>query len=107
MLTATTILIISYIIIFSNKINRAIIAILGSCAMIFFGILTQTKAIEGIDFNTITLLIGMMIIVGITQKSGVFQFIAIWTAQKVNANPRGLLISISLVTAIQIGRAHV
>lgn len=41
----------------------------------------------------------MMIVVGISEKSGMFQYVAIWGAKKVNANPRGLLVVLAFVTA--------
>ena len=97
---ASCILIITYLILFSEKLNRAVAALLGATMMIFAGVLTQKEAIEGIDFNTISLLIGMMIIVGITEKSGVFKFLAIWAAQKTKVNPRGLLAVLAVITAL-------
>ena len=97
---ATSILVISYIILFTEKLNRAVVALLGASVMIFTGILTQSSALAGIDFNTISLLIGMMIIVGITEKSGMFQYVAIKSAKLVKASPRGLLIMLSVVTAV-------
>lgn len=100
MILSSAILIVSYIILFTEKLNRAVVALLGATVMIFTGILTQETAIAGIDFNTLALLIGMMTIVGISEKSGMFQFVAVWAAKKVHANPRGLLIVLSLVTAI-------
>lgn len=96
---ATAIVIISYVILFTEKVNRAIVALLGATIMIFAGILTQETALKGIDFNTLSLLIGMMTIVGISEKSGMFQFVAVWGAKKVHANPRGLMVVLALVTA--------
>ena len=100
MVLSTAILAVSYLILFTEKLNRAVIALLGACVMIFSGILTQETALKGIDFNTLALLIGMMTIVGISEKSGIFQFVAVWAAQKVRANPRGLMIALSAVTAV-------
>ncbi len=100
MILSSAILIVSYIVLFTERLNRAVVALLGAAVMIFTGILTQETAIAGIDFNTLALLIGMMTIVGISEKSGMFQFVAVWAAKKVNANPRGLLIVLSLVTAV-------
>lgn len=97
---ATAIVIISYVVLFTEKVNRAIVALLGATVMIFVGILTQETALKGIDFNTLSLLIGMMTIVGISEKSGMFQFVAVWAAKKVRANPRGLLVVLSVVTAV-------
>ena len=87
-------------ILFTEKLNRAVVALLGAALMIFSGILTQETALQGIDFNTISLLVGMMTIVGISEKSGMFQFVAVWGAKKVRTNPRGLLIVLAFVTAV-------
>ncbi len=100
MVLSTLILVISYIILFTEKLNRAVVAMLGAGAMIFAGILTQTTAIKGIDFNTLALLSGMMIIVGISEKSGMFQFVAVWAAKKVKANPRALMIVLAAIVAV-------
>ena len=90
---------LTYVVVMTEKINRAIVSLLAAGLMIVLGILNQEAAIRGIDFNTIGLLIGMMLIVAITRQSGIFQFLAIWSAKKVNANPWGILVMISLVTA--------
>ena len=103
MILSTAILIVSYIILFTEKLNRAVVALLGASVMIFAGILSQQTAIQGIDFNTLALLIGMMTIVGISEKSGMFQFVAVWGAQKVKANPRGILVVLATVTALFSG----
>ena len=100
MILSSAILIVSYIILFTEKLNRAVVALLGAAVMIFSGILSQEQALKGIDFNTLALLIGMMTIVGISEKSGMFQYVAVWAAQKVRANPRGLLVVLAVVTAL-------
>jgi Na+/H+ antiporter NhaD/arsenite permease-like protein len=97
---AAILFVITYGVVMSEKINRAIVALVAAGLMIVLGILNQEAAIRGIDFNTIGLLIGMMLIVAITRQSGIFQFLAIWSAKKVNAQPWGILVMISLVTAI-------
>ena len=97
---ATAIVIISYVVLFTEKVNRAIVALLGAAVMILIGILTQKTALQGVDFNTLALLIGMMTIVGISEKSGMFQYVAVWGAKKVRANPRGLMIVLAVVTAV-------
>ncbi|MCP3851846.1 MAG: ArsB/NhaD family transporter [Gammaproteobacteria bacterium] len=97
---STILFIATYLVIISEKVNRAIIALLGASLMIMLGVLTQEAAISGVDFNTIGLLTGMMVIVAITQRSGIFQFIAIWSAKKVKADPWGIMLMLSVVTAI-------
>jgi len=57
--------VVTYAIIISEKVHRTVIAMAGAGLLVLLGIVTQEKAIEGIDFNTLGLLIGMMIIVGI------------------------------------------
>ncbi|MBC7950734.1 MAG: ArsB/NhaD family transporter [Rhodospirillaceae bacterium] len=100
MAAATAVLVSTYAVIISEKINRAVIALLGAGAMILVGVLNQEAAIRGIDFNTIALLTGMMIMVAITRRSGVFQYVAIWSAKQVKANPAGILFTLQMVTAV-------
>ena len=100
MFVATAILCIAYAFIISERINRAVVALLGAGAMIILGVLNQELAVGGIDFNTIFLLIGMMVIVGIMKNSGVFQYVAILAAKSVKGNPRALLIVLSIITAV-------
>ncbi|MBT3237266.1 MAG: ArsB/NhaD family transporter [Rhodospirillaceae bacterium] len=97
---STTILIVSYVVLLSEKLNRTVIALIGGCLAIVTGVISQDQAIAGIDFNTIALLTGMMIIVSITRQSGVFEYVAIWSAKKVKADPMGILIVLSIVTAV-------
>ena len=78
MWVSTCILAITYAVIMSEKVNRAIVALVGSGLMIVVGVLDQDEAIKGIDWNTIGLLTGMMILVSISRRSGMFQFLAIW-----------------------------
>ena len=78
---AAGLFVLTYAIIISEKVHRTIIALAGAMLMILLGVLTQEQAILGIDFNTIGLLIGMMVIVGIAKDSGMFQFVALWAAR--------------------------
>lgn len=100
MITATIILCIAYAFIISEKLNRAVVALLGAGMMIFLGVMNQATAVSGIDFNTIFLLIGMMAIVGVTKRSGVFQYVAILSAKLVRGNPRSLMLVLILITAV-------
>ena len=97
---ASVILILSYAVLFSEKLNRAVAVMLGAAAMVLLGVLSYDQALKGIDFNTIALLIGMMIMVGIMEKSGAFQYAAVKSAKLVKANPRGILAVLGMVTAV-------
>ena len=97
---STVLLVLAYVTIMTDRLNRAVVALLGAGLMIVTGILSQDEAIRGVDFNTIGLLAGMMLIVGITRRSGVFEYVAIWSAKAVKANPAGVLALLSVVTAV-------
>ncbi len=97
---AGALFVFTYAMILTERLNRAIVSLTMACLMILGGVLTQEAAFQGVDFNTLGLLTGMMIIVGITKDSGVFQYLAIWSAKRVNADPWGILVTLVLVTAI-------
>ena len=73
---ALSIFVVVYFFIISEIVHRTVIALLGAAVMIMSGILTQSKAISYVDFNTIGLLVGMMLIVSITAETGVFNYMA-------------------------------
>jgi len=100
MWVSTCILAITYATIMSEQVNRAIIALVGAGVMILIGVLDQEEAIHGIDFNTIGLLTGMMILVSISRRSGMFQYLAVRAAQLAKAHPAGILLLLQLTTAV-------
>ena len=100
MWVSTCILAVTYATIMSEKVNRAIVALVGAGVMILVGVLDQHEAIRGIDFNTIGLLTGMMILVSISRRSGMFQYLAVWSAQAAKAHPAGILIILQITTAV-------
>ncbi len=97
---STALLVVTYATIMTEKLNRAIVALLGGGLMISLGLLNQEQAVEGIDFNTLALLTGMMLIVAISRRSGIFQYIAIVSAKAAKASPAGILVMLGVVTAI-------
>jgi len=100
MWTSTILLVVVYVVIITERVNRAIIALLGAGLMIQFGVLDQTEAVKGIDFNTIALLTGMMLLVSVSRKSGMFQFVAIWSAKRAKAVPWRVMLMLSVTTAV-------
>ncbi len=100
---AVVIFIAAYALIISEKVHRTIVGIFGAMLMIIAGIISQETAIHHIDFNTLGLLMGMMIIVNITSETGLFNFLAIWAAKKVKAQPVKLLVALSALTAVCSG----
>ncbi|HXH65344.1 MAG TPA: ArsB/NhaD family transporter [Mariprofundaceae bacterium] len=96
---AVSILLAVYGMIMVERFNRAVLSLLGAGIMVLGGVITQQQAVAGIDFNTIGLLTGMMVIVAISQKTGMFQYVAIRSAKAVGASPLGILIMLAVVTA--------
>ncbi len=100
MWVATLLFVAVYAIIMTDKVNRAIIALVGAGLAILSGVMTQHEAMGAVDFNTLGLLLGMMLIVNVTRRSGLFQYVAIWATKKVDARPWGILLMMSIVTAV-------
>lgn len=99
-LIAVLIFILTYIAIISEKVNRTVVALFGAVLMIIFQVISQEDAFSIVDFNTIGLLIGMMLIVNILKKTGVFQYVAIKTAKAAKGDPWKIIVSFSVITAI-------
>ncbi|RCX19577.1 Na+/H+ antiporter NhaD/arsenite permease-like protein [Fontibacillus phaseoli] len=97
---AIGIFLLTYALIISEKIHRTLLAMAGAVLMIMLGIIDQESAIHHIDFNTLGLLIGMMIIVNTTAETGVFNYIGIWTAKRAKGNPLTILWLLALITAV-------
>jgi Na+/H+ antiporter NhaD/arsenite permease-like protein len=99
MVVSTVILVVTYGVIIWDKLNRAIVALVGAAVMVVIGALDQNEALKGIDWNTIGLLTGMMILVSISRRSGMFEYLAVWAAQKAKAHPAGILLLLQITTA--------
>jgi len=99
-IVAIVIFITAYALIISEKVHRTVVGLFGAMLMILLGIIDQETAVHHIDFNTIGLLMGMMIVVNITSETGLFNFLAIWAAKKVKAQPVALLVALSTLTAV-------
>ena len=97
---AGSLFVLTYMLIITERLSRAVIAMMAAALMIIGGVLTQEAAVQGVDFNTIGLLTGMMVIVGITRSSGMFQYLAIRSAKVVKADPWGILVMLMFVTAV-------
>lgn len=97
-----SILIFAAVILFivTEKIDRTVAAISGAVLMIITNVLTLEKAISHIDFNTIGVLMGMMIVVSIVKNSGLFEYIAIYAAKKSKGNPWRIMVYFIIITAV-------
>ena len=100
MWVSAAVLALTYAVVISGRLNRAVVALIGATFIIVIGALDQNAAISGVNWDTIGLLTGMMILVSISRRSGLFQYLAVWSAQKAKASPAGILIMLQLVTAL-------
>lgn len=100
LLVAVLIFVATYALIISEKIHRTVLAMAGAVLMILLGVLNQEEALHGVDFNTLGLLIGMMVIVGIAKDSGMFQFVAIWASKMGKGKPLPIFLLLGLITAV-------
>lgn len=102
--TATTIFLLAYAVIVSEKIHKTIIAIFGAGLMLVLKILEQHEAFHveeyGVDWNVIFLLISMMVIINLMRPTGVFEYIAIKSAKLGKGDPFRILVIFAVVTAV-------
>ena len=98
---AVIIFCLTYVGIMSEKFPRTICALVGGGAMVYGGYVTQSEAFgKYIDWNTLGLLAGMMILISVVKKSGFFQVLALWAMKRSKGSPRELLVLLSCVTAV-------
>ena len=88
-------------IIASERLHRTKVALIGAAIVVLFASdYSQELAVEAIDFNTIGLLAGMMILVHLTQETGVYDYIAIRAGQLSRGRPFFVVLSLAVTTAV-------
>lgn len=102
-IAALAVFLTAYVLIATEKINRAVVALGGAAAMVVIGGARGHQVFfsesTGIDWNVIFLLLGMMILVGILRTTGVFEYLAIWSAQRAGGRPFRMMVLLVLITA--------
>src|SRR3712207_936275 len=101
MALAVGIFVVALAAIASERVDRTKVALLGAVLVLLTQTIDQEVAVEAIDFNTIGLLVGMMLMVRITEQTGVYTWLAIRAGQLSRGRP------LAVVLALEIGRAHV
>ncbi|HET6703790.1 ArsB/NhaD family transporter [Amycolatopsis sp.] len=101
---AVTVFVVAYIFIATEKIPKMAAALGGAGVVLALGVSGADDAFfsedTGVDWNVIFLLLGMMIIVGILRRTGVFEYVAIWAAKRAKGSPLRVMILLCLITAI-------
>lgn len=96
---AIAIFVISLLLIITEKTHRTAASIAGAAALLAFKVLSVEEAISYIDFNTLGVLIGMMIFVNIVKNSGLFEYVSIKTAKIARGKPWKIMLLFTIVTA--------
>ncbi|MEU2551419.1 ArsB/NhaD family transporter [Streptomyces sp. NPDC013313] len=93
----------AYALIISEKIHRVAVALGGAGLMLAIGATDDVSAFyseeSGIDWNVIFLLMGMMMIVGVLKKTGMFEYLAIWAVKRARAKPFRIMAMLVVITA--------
>ena len=93
----------AYVLIATERIHRVAAALSGAAAMVLLGVVDAHTAFfseeTGVDWNVIFLLLGMMIIVSIIKQTGVFEYLAIWSAKRARGRPFAILVMFVVITA--------
>ncbi|MBA3328196.1 MAG: ArsB/NhaD family transporter [Solirubrobacterales bacterium] len=84
----------------SERVDRTKVALVGAMLVLLTQTIDQEHAIEAIDFETIGLLAGMMLIVRVTEPTGVYTYLAIRAGQLARGRPLGVVASLALSTAL-------
>jgi Na+/H+ antiporter NhaD/arsenite permease-like protein len=104
MWTSAALLVVSYILIFTELLHRTIAAILGAITMIgvgmWQGFYSQQEAMQSVDANTILLLAAMMMLVAMLRPTGAFDYAAVHITQWAKGSPKLLLIYLSLAVSL-------
>ncbi len=103
-LLAAIVFLISLVLIFTEKLHRTIVGVAGAALMVLLGRIlgfySESEAIAAIDFNTLGLLLGMMILVSLLEPTGFFQYLAVWAGRMSKGKPVRLLILLGTVTTL-------
>lgn len=84
----------------SEKIHRALAALLGAVALLIIGVIDFETGLESIDFNTLGVLCGMMMFVSVVKESGLFEFVAIKSAKICKGDPWKIMVAFAVITAV-------
>jgi len=98
------IFLITIVVLLTDWVHRTIVVWVGAAAMVAAGLLlgfySQRQALGAIDFNTLALLLGMMMLMAMLARTGVFEYLAIQTAQRSGGSPWRLLVLLGTLTTL-------
>lgn len=100
MTAAILIFVVALALIASERVDRTKVALLGMTAVVLTQVSDQEHAIEAIDFNTIGLLVGMMLMIRMTETTGVYTWLAIRAAQWSRGRPLAVVLALAVTTVV-------
>jgi Na+/H+ antiporter NhaD/arsenite permease-like protein len=94
----------AYVLIATERVHRVAAALGGAVVMLLIGVTDAEHAFfseeAGIDWHVVFLLLGMMLIVAVLKRTGVFEYVAIWAAKSARGRPFPVMVLLVLVTAV-------
>ncbi len=99
-LASVAIFVIALAVIISEKVHRAVVALAGAALVMMLGIMPFDEALEHVDFNTLGVLFGMMLFVGVVKLSGLFECLAVKCAHLAKGDPWRIMLLFVLLTAL-------
>ncbi len=101
---ALAVFLVTYLLIATERINKVKAALGGAAVIAAAGIAGSDDMFysheTGVDWNVIFLLLGMMVIVGVLRRTGVFEYTAIWAAKRAKGSALRVMILLALITAV-------
>lgn len=88
------------VVIITEKVHRAVVAVGGAVLLIILGVLDIEHSVAHIDYNTIGLLIGMMLFVAVVKNSGMFEYLAVKSAKVAKGDPWRMMVIFIIITAL-------
>jgi Na+/H+ antiporter NhaD/arsenite permease-like protein len=102
-LIAVVVFVVAYVLIAGDRVNKTLVALAGAAIVVALPVINSDDVFysrdTGIAWDVIFLLLGMMIIVSVLRKTGVFEYIAIWAAKRARGSPLRIMILLVGVTA--------
>lgn len=99
-IVAVAVFVVVMITIMTEKLHRSLAAITGAMIVLALHVMPFDAAMEHIDFNTLGVLLGMMLFVSVVKLSGVFEFLAIKCARLAKGDPWKIMLLFVLLTAV-------
>src|SRR3990170_3461785 len=101
---AVVVFVVAYILIATERVHKLLAALGGAAVLLLLGVTDSEHAFysheTGVDWDVIFLLLGMMIIVGILRRTGVFEYVAIWSVKRAKGSPLRIMLLLVLITAV-------